>query len=110
MFFSPHTLQIKEYIPEKRDEYGRVIEGTGGYEWKTLGKCRCDDVSAERKSAVNGALYDFKYKVVFDKSIGYVAENSDVRCLNQDGTVRGQGTVKGPMETNYLSYRTIWLE
>lgn len=109
MFFSPHTLQVKVTVPSERDEYGRVLT-SDNYEWKTLGKCRCDDVSAERKASTNGALYDFKYKVVFDKSICYVAENCDVRCLNADGTVRGKGTVKGPLETNYLGYRVIWLE
>lgn len=109
MYFAPHTLQVQVLTEEKRDAFGRVTEEATS-EWKTLGKCRCDDVSAEKVVSTNGALYDFKYKVVFDKSVGYVAENSDVRCLNADGTVRGQGTVKGPMETNYLNYRTIWLE
>lgn len=110
MFYSPHTLQVRVTTEEEeRDEFGRVSK-EASYEWRTLGKCRCDDVSAERKASTNGALYDFKYKVVFDKSIGYVAENSDVRCLNADGTVRGQGVVKGPLETNYLGYRVIWLD
>lgn len=109
MFFSPHTLQVKATAERERDEFGRVTkEAHSG--WRTLGKCRCDDVSAERRASANGALYDFKYKVVFGKGLGYVAENSDVRCLNTDGTVRGQGIVKGPMETNYLGYRVVWLE
>lgn len=109
MFYSPHTLQVAVMTEEVRDDYGRVTQ-EASTEWKTIGKCRCDDVSAEKKTSTDGALYDFKYKVVFDKSLGYVAEDSDVRCLNADGTVRGQGTVKSPMETNYLGYRQIWLE
>lgn len=109
MFFAPHILQVKVVTPGTKDEFGRITE-EDSYEWKELGNCRCDDVSANKVNSTNGALYDFKYKVVFDKSLGYVAEDSDVRCLNQDGSIRGQGVVRGPLETNYLGYRVIWLE
>ena len=54
-------------------------------------------------------LYDFKYKVVFDKP-SKVEAGTEVRCLNPDGSIRGVGVAKSPLETNYFSYRVIWLE
>ena len=67
MIFAPHILQVKVITPMDKDEFGRPIPGTGGESWQEVCKCRCDDVSAEKKVSINGALYDFKYKVVFDK-------------------------------------------
>ena len=58
---------------------------------------------------INGALYDFKYKVVFDKP-SKVEAGAEIRCLNVDGSIRGEGVAKSPLETNYFSYRVIWLE
>ena len=63
----------------------------------------------EKKVSINGALYDFKYKVVFDKP-SKVEAGAEVRCLNVDGSIRGEGVAKSPLETNYFSYRVIWLE
>ena len=65
--------------------------------------------SAEKKVSINGALYDFKYKVVFDKP-SKVEAGAEIRCLNVDGSIRGEGVAKSPLETNYFSYRVIWLE
>ena len=66
-------------------------------------------MSAEKKVSINGVLYDFKYKVVFDKPTK-VDAGVEVRCLNLDGSIRGEGIAKSPLETNYFSYRVIWLE
>lgn len=109
MFFTPHTLQVKSVSSFERDEYGRPISEDQAY-WETIGMCRCDDVSAERNTSENGAVYPYKYKVVFPKAMGFIAENTEVRCLDADGAVRGSGVVKNPMQTNWLSYRVIWLE
>lgn len=109
MIFAPHILQVKVITPMDKDEFGRSIPGTGGESWQDICKCRCDDVSAEKKVSVNGILYDFKYKVVFDKP-SKVEAGAEVRCLNFDGSIRGEGVVKSPLETNYFPYRVIWLE
>lgn len=109
MIFAPHILQVKVITPMAKDEFGRPIPGTGGEYWQEVCKCRCDDVSAEKKVSINGALYDFKYKVVFDKP-SKVEAGAEVRCLNTDGSIRGEGVAKSPLETNYFSYRVIWLE
>lgn len=110
MIYTPHTLQIKVVKPLDKDEFGRPIPGTGGESWVDVCKCRCDDISAEKKASINGVLYDYKYKVVFDKSSKAVAGGTEVRCLNQDGSIRGEGIAKSPVEKNYLPYREIWLE
>ena len=79
MIFAPHILQVKVITPMDKDEFGRPIPGTGGESWQEVCKCRCDDVSAEKKVSINGALYDFKYKVVFDKP-SKVEAGADVLC------------------------------
>lgn len=109
MFFAPHTLQIKSAASFERDEYGRPVSENQAV-WKTVGACRCDDVSAERSEGDNGAVYPYRFKVVYPKALGFIAENTEVQCLEADGTVRGSGVVKSPMKTNWLSYRVIWLE
>ncbi|WP_099147179.1 hypothetical protein [Bacteroides sp. KFT8] len=110
MIFAPHILQVKVIKPLDKDEFGRPIPGTGGESWQDVCKCRCDDISAEKKVSVNGGVYDFKYKVVFDKSPKTVSTGAEIRCLNPDGSVRGKGIAKSPLETNYFPYRVIWLE
>lgn len=101
MIFAPHILQVKVITPMEKDEFGRPIPGTGGESWQDVCKCRCDDVSAEKKVSINGVLYDFKYKVVFDKP-SKVEVGTEVRCLNADGSIRGEGVAKSPLETNYF--------
>lgn len=49
MIFAPHILQVKVITPMAKDEFGRPIPGTGGEYWQEVCKCRCDDVSAEKK-------------------------------------------------------------
>ena len=49
MIFAPHILQVKVITPMDKDEFGRPIPGTGGESWQDVCKCRCDDVSAEKK-------------------------------------------------------------
>lgn len=49
MIFAPHILQVKVITPMDKDEFGRPIPGTGGESWQDICRCRCDDVSAERK-------------------------------------------------------------
>lgn len=108
MIFAPHILQVLIQSEPVEDEFGRIISDSLR-EWMTLGECRCDDVSADRRISVNGVAYDFRYKVVFDSSIE-VREGTQVRCLRTDGSVRGEGVCKSPLEANFLPYKTIWLE
>lgn len=110
MYYAPHSLYVKVFAQPEKDEFGRPVNGTGGYSWRYIGECRCDDVSADKQVSVNGVLYKFRYKVVFDKQCDAVDAGTEVRCLRRDGTVRGEGVAKSPLETNALDYRVIWLE
>lgn len=108
MIFAPHILQIKIVSSLFFDEDMNPIRGKE--EWKEIGVCRCDDISAEKKISISGSLDDFKYKVVYDKSVKALTTGTEVRCLNPDGSIRGEGIVKSPVEINYLPYRIIWLK
>lgn len=108
MIFAPHILQVKVITDPSFDEDMNPIQGKE--EWKKIGSCRCDDISAEKKISIGGSSYDFKYKVVYDKSVKAIATGTEVRCLNPDGSIRGEGIAKSPVEVNYLPYRVIWLE
>lgn len=108
MIYAPHILQVKTVDGPLFDESMNPVPGIE--KWEEIGMCRCDDISAEKKTSINGSLYDFKYKVVFDRSSKAVAAGTEVRCLNQDGSIRGEGVAKSPVETNFLPYRSIWLE
>lgn len=110
MYYAPHKLMKKVLLPPERDEFGRPIKGTGGDSWVFVCNCRCDDISAEKKVTVNGAVYDFKYKVVFPKDVDTISAGDEVRCLRADDSIRGEGIAKSPLETNLLNYRVIWLE
>ena len=109
MIFAPHTLQIKVVVPPEEDEYGKIVPGTGGESWKDLGRCRCDDISADKKVSANGSLYDYKFKVVYE-SVEAIEAGVSVRCLNADGSVRGEGVARNPMQANYFLCRVVWLE
>lgn len=108
MIFAPHKLFVKVISSPSFDENMNPMPPKD--DWKELGSCRCDDVSTEKKVSINGVLYDFKYKVVFNRTLEAVPVGTMVRCLNQDDSVRGEGIAKNPIEANYLPYRTIWLE
>mgnify|MGYP000102095826 CR=1 FL=1 len=48
MIFAPHILQVKVITPMDKDEFGRPIPHSGE-SWQDICRCRCDDVSAEKK-------------------------------------------------------------
>lgn len=110
MYFAPHTLQVRVVSPTLRDEFGRPIQSEDTAIWLERGFCRCDDISGERITGENGAVYDFKYKVVYPKEVAPITEGSEVRCLTSTGEVRGAGVAKSPLTANYLPYRVIYLE
>ena len=109
MIYAPHTLQKKVVTPMQEDEYGRLVPGSVKEQWEDVCPCRCDDISAEKKISVNGVLYDYKYKVVYESETG-IMPGTHIRCLDKDGNTRGEGVAKSPLQTNFLSYKVIWLE
>lgn len=109
MFYSPHKLERKRKLTpplKNRDEDGNLI--TVEAEWVHLGACRCDDASTVTLQGADGKAYNPNYKIVFDKSI-LLAVGDELRALNEDGTTRGEGTVKTKTHCNYLNYQAVLL-
>ena len=50
MMYAPHILQVKQVLPFQEDEFGHAIPGTGGEQWVTLCRCRCDDNTTKELS------------------------------------------------------------
>ena len=92
----------------ERDPDGYEIPGTGGESWERVCRCKCYDRGADRAFTVNGTTYPYKYRIVTDKVM--IEAGEVVRVLNTDGSLRGEGIVINPMNTDYLNYGEIWLE
>ncbi|WP_418988150.1 hypothetical protein [Bacteroides heparinolyticus] len=107
MMYAPHILQVKQITPEQEDEFGRPIPGTGGEQWATLCKCRCDDNTTKEFKSVNGEVYRPAYHVVCEKHVK-VKAGMEVRCLDGD-IVRGWGKVYIEKNSNYFNYSEIWI-
>lgn len=105
MIYAPHTLYKKLVGKIKVDSYGKPF--TPAEEWVAVGKCRCDDDTTQELVSDNGQVYKSRYHIVCDKGHG-VVEGDEVKCLNADGSVRGQGVVGRVQATNYLGYSELW--
>lgn len=105
MFYTPHILQKKTVTTEK-DDYGRTTATTE--EWTDVCRCRCDDNTVTEFSTENGHVYRPQYHVVCEGSHG-VKAGEFVRCVRQDGTLRGEGKCERPRSLNYLPYSELWM-
>lgn len=108
MYYAPHTLQVKRIVPFENDEYGRPVPGSGGESWVDVCRCRCDDNTTKEFRSDNGGVYRPQYHVVCEGSHGLSA-GDEVRCLKDDGEVRGAGIVYIPKSLNYLPYSELWM-
>ena len=108
MYFAPHTLQIKTLIPLEVDELGRPVPGTGEMVWKNVCRCRCDDNSTKEFKSPNGQVYRPNYHVVCE-GIHHFTAGEDARCIDADGSVRGEGEIYLPKRLNLLPYSEIWM-
>ncbi len=88
---APHKLQILVVTPERNDEYGRPIPGTGNKEWQDGPKCFCHDNSQNKEISVNGKAWVYSYHVVYEGS--KIPLDTKVRCLGLDNSVIGEGLV-----------------
>lgn len=107
MYYAPHILYKKVEAPVKLDEFGKPLPSFEKYEWKQIGRCRCDDDTTQRLVSDNGQEYRSRYHVVYDRSDA-VVEGDEIRCTDSDGSVRGQGKVGMVKSTNYLNYSELW--
>lgn len=106
MIYAPHTLYKKQECPIELDKFGKPIPSEG-FKWVRIGVCRCDDDTTQRLVSANGQEYRSRYHVVYDRTDA-VIEGDEVRCLDADGKVRGQGIVGMVKSTNYLKYSELW--
>lgn len=106
MTFKPHILQVLSAGTSTEDGNGNPIVIEGGY--VTLCECRCDDNGQLKQVGVGGQGIVYNYHIVFEKR-EKIKEGTKVKVLNQDLTVRGEGTVIKNAERNALNYSEIWL-
>ena len=107
MHYAPHTLYKRHECPIKLDELGKPVPSSD-CEWVKIGVCRCDDNSTQQLTSPNGQLYKSRYHVVYDRS-NEIEEGDAVRCVNADGSIRGEGTVGMVKSTNYLNFSELWM-
>lgn len=106
MYYSPHILQIRIDPVIQYDESGNPsVFGTP--ERKTIERCRCDDNTTKEFSSENGHVYRPKYHVVYEGE--RIEAGAYARCLNDDGSIRGEGQVYQSSTCNYLVYSEIWM-
>ena len=106
MHFSPHILQVF-HKRETRDEYNRVSSSNGT--WEDVAKCRCDDNSARVVNPDNGIAFVPRFHIVSENNA--IVKNGDrVRCLRDDGTVRGEGRAINVRSLNKLDYMDLYAD
>ena len=105
MIYAPHILYKKVVDKIKVDSYGKPFAPTE--KWVAVGRCRCDDDTTQELRSDNGQVYRSRYHVVYDLS-STVVEGDEIRCVNADGSVRGEGVVGRVQSTNYLKYSELW--
>ena len=105
MIYAPHTLQKKVISEDTTDEYGHPVVGEST--WVTVCQCRCDDNTTKEFKSENGTVYRPYYHIVSPRNT--IKANDDIRCLNSDGSVRGEGKVYVAKSNNYLNYSELWV-
>lgn len=106
MLYAPHTLYRKAEKSVKLDKYGKPVPSAEG-EWVEVGVCRCDDDTTQELTSENGQAYKSRYHVVYDKNKS-IAAGDEIRCVDADGSIRGEGKVGMVKSTNYLGYSELW--
>mgnify|MGYP006969163478 CR=1 FL=1 len=106
MMYAPHTLYVKREHPIEMDSFGKPVKPSEA-EWVKVGVCRCDDDSTQELVSPNGQTYLSRYHVVYDRTDA-ISEGDEIRCVQSDGKVRGQGVVGRARSTNYLGYSELW--
>lgn len=105
MLYSPHILYKKVMGQIQTNSLGKPVAPSE--EWVKVGMCRCDDDTTQELVSENGQLYKSRYHVVYDLS-DKIVEGDEIKCINADGSVRGEGTVGRVKSTNYLRYSELW--
>lgn len=109
MYYAPHILQKRVIAEETVDELGRPIKGENAEEWAFVCKCRCDHNQDTEVKLEDGTVIRPEYHIVLDGNRPDVATGDYVRCLREDGSIRGEGRVVRPHTLNYLPYAEIYV-
>lgn len=106
MHYSPHTLQVFRKN-ETRDEFNRVVSSNG--QWVDVTACRCDDNSAKVVNPDNGLAFVPRYHIVANNN-SEVRNGDTVRCLREDGSIRGEGRAINVRSLNKLDYMDLYAD
>lgn len=133
MYYAPHILQ-KRVTPELSvDEFGRPIPpgnvktftvgeqiifldkhlyadktADGDVYWENVCKCRCDHNRDAEIKKPDGSIVKPDYHIVCEGKRPGIHVGDYVRCLESDGTVRGEGYVINAPTLNYLPYAEVY--
>lgn len=110
MHYKPHILQKRVKPQIINDEFGRPIPPTETDTWIDVCKCRCDHNSTDKITLQNGTVIVPKYSVVCDGLRPAIDVDDYARCVEVDGSVRGEGKVCNFQTLNYLPYAKVYLQ
>jgi len=109
MNYAPHTLQKRVIAGEVNDEYGRPITGESAEEWSEVCKCRCDDNGDKEVKLSDGTVVVPSYHIALDGNTPDIMTGDYIRCLREDGSIRGEGHIIKTKTLNYLPYAEIYV-
>lgn len=108
MQYAPHILQKRITPTEQVDEFGRPIVSesadASGYEWQDVCRCRCDHNETKEIKLPDGTVIKPDYHIVMEGNDPDVEVGDYIRCLREDGSIRGEGKLIRPRTLNYLPY------
>lgn len=108
MYYAPHTLQKRQQAELVTDEFGRPVKAEGETEWTEVCKCRCDHNRDAEIRKPDGSVVKPDFHIVCEIKRPGIVVGDYVRCLERDGSVRGEGFVINAPTLNYLSYAEIY--
>lgn len=109
MYYAPHILQKKIIPQEAVDEFGRPIPVKSADEWVDVCRCRCDHNGDKEVKMPDGTVVRPEYHIVLEGNTPDVETGDYVRCLRDDGSIRGEGRAFKPRTLNYLPYAEIYV-
>lgn len=109
MYYKPHILQKRLSPQRQNDEYGRPIVVGRSIEWVDVCKCRCDHNEDKEVKTDDGKVITPNYHIVLEGNIPDLKVGDYIRCLREDGSVRGEGAVIRLKTLNRLPYAEIYV-
>lgn len=110
MYYKPHFLQKLMLEPDLKDEFGRPVQIDSAESWVDVCECRCDHSGDKEVRLDDGTLARPEYRVICNCKSPQVRVGDHVRCVNADGSVRGEGNVVKMKTLNYLDYAEVYLQ